>query len=68
MGRKTCTIRAESIALCAHATSVANKKAGEYSEEDTHRPAYYRLKVAASQAFGKATGQSVTHSLEKETR
>jgi len=41
------------------------KKAGEYSEEDTHRPAYYRLKVAASQAFGTATGQSVTHPSRK---
>ena len=46
----------------------ANKKAGEYSEEDTHRPAHHYREVVARRTFGRLTGQSVTTTLEKETR
>lgn len=45
-----------------------NKKAGEYSEEDTHRPAHHYREVVIRRTFGGSTGQSVDASLEKETR
>ena len=45
-----------------------NKKAGEYSEEDTHRPAHHYREVAAAELLGGFTGQSANRSLEKETR
>jgi hypothetical protein len=44
------------------------KKAGEYSEEDTHRPAHHYREVAVRRTSGRFTGQSVKVSLEKETR
>jgi hypothetical protein len=31
------------------------KKAGEHSEEDTHRPAHHDLEVAAYRTFGRRT-------------
>jgi len=45
-----------------------NKKAGEYSEEDTHRPAHHYREVVACRTSGGLTGQSANRSLEKETR
>ena len=47
---------------------MGNKKAGEYSEEDTHRPAHHYREVAAAELLGGFTGQSANRSLEKETR
>jgi hypothetical protein len=44
------------------------KKAGEYSEEDTHRPAHHYREVAVRRTSERFTGQSVKASLEKETR
>jgi hypothetical protein len=46
----------------------ANKKAGEYSEEDTHRPAHHYREVVARRTFGRLAWQSAIASLEKETR
>src|SRR5690242_17970403 len=37
LGGKSCAVRAWTAAIRAHAAQM--KKAGEYSEEDTHRPA-----------------------------
>jgi hypothetical protein len=34
------------------------KKAGEYSEEDTHRPAHHYREVVARRTFGRAARQS----------
>jgi hypothetical protein len=45
-----------------------NKKAGEYSEEDTHRPAHHYREVVARRTSGASAGQSANISLEKETR
>jgi len=45
-----------------------NKKAGEYSEEDTHRPVRHYRKVVADRTFGKTAGQSAIVSQQKETR
>jgi hypothetical protein len=45
----------------------SNKKAGEYSEEDTHRPAHHYREVVARRTVGQVTGQSATVTLEKET-
>ena len=39
-----------------------NKKAGEYSEEDTHRPAHHYREVVACRTFGgihRAVGKSL---------
>jgi hypothetical protein len=44
-----------------------NKKAGEYSEEDTHRPAHHYREVVARRTVGQVTGQSAIITLEKET-
>ena len=44
------------------------KKAGEYSEEDTHRPAHHYREVVACRTVGRLTGQSASITLEKETR
>ena len=44
-----------------------NKKAGEYSEEDTHRPAHHYREVVARRTVGQVTGQSAIVTLEKET-
>jgi hypothetical protein len=41
MGGKTLAARSRSATLCSHAAEM--KKAGEYSEEDTHRPACHGL-------------------------
>jgi hypothetical protein len=43
------------------------KKAGEYSEEDTHRPAHHYREVVARRTVGQVTGQSAIVTLEKET-
>jgi hypothetical protein len=45
----------------------ANKKAGEYSEEDTHRPAHHYREVVARRTVGEVTGQTAIITLEKET-
>jgi hypothetical protein len=44
-----------------------NKKAGEYSEEDTHRPAHHYREVVARRTVGEVTGQTAIITLEKET-
>src|ERR1700678_3785301 len=43
----------------------ANKKAGEYSEEDTHRPAHHYREVVVRRTLGGSTGQSANRSLRK---
>src|SRR5580698_5850718 len=53
--------------LCVDGSAKGNKKAGEYSEEDTHRPAHHYREVVARRTVGQVTGQSAIVTLEKET-
>src|SRR5579863_7122093 len=50
-----------------YGSAKGNKKAGEYSEEDTHRPAHHYREVVARRTVGQVTGQSAIVTLEKET-
>src|SRR5579864_218675 len=45
-----------------------HKKAGEYSEEDTHRPAHHYREVVARRTFGVGRQAAAIPPLEKETR
>ena len=56
----------EPATICAD-PSALKTKAGEYSEEDTHRPAHHYREVVARRTFRRSTGQSADATLEKET-
>jgi hypothetical protein len=55
------------LAPPGYGSAKGNKKAGEYSEEDTHRPAHHYREVVARRTVGQVTGQSAIVTLEKET-